>query len=205
MKKLVLFVAAALVSMQAINAQSKGEMYVSGSITLTAGSTSTKVTLDGNASKQKGSVPTTFSISPAFGYFVADKFRIGASIGVALQTAKAEGIRNTVTTFLAGPEVAYYIPLVGDLYLTPELGLYGGTAKYSEKEGSTTNSTNFGTFAAALNLVQFEYRASDRLGVAIGLINLSYTTSSKKIEKVKTAINTFSFSFSPSLSVRYYF
>ncbi len=214
MKKVIILLAAALMAGSAAFAQSKGDMYVGGGLTLGAGSTN----YSEGAYSVKGTNPTTFTIAPSFGYFVLDNLRVGAglSLGITGQST-GEGdskVRNNRTTFLVGPQVAYYLRLSDKLYYTPELGIYGGAVTETYKAGSVKVSQSGGAFKLGLSLAQVEFRATDKLAFAVDVMNLSYMNLSTKVDdvnedgepiKTKVSEGTFNFDINATLAVRYYF
>ncbi len=205
MKKVIILVMAALMAGQVAFAQSRGEMYVGGGLTLGAGSVSTTMKAGGISSTETTPAGTSFSISPSFGYFVLDNLRVSVSLNYGLESQKAGEIRNNTSSFLVGPEVSYYIPLADGLYYTPELGLYGGVAIEAYKSGSSTESVSMGAFGLGLNLIQLEFRPTYRLGLAVNIMGLQYINMSKTVEGVTMSANAFNFNFDAGLSVRYYF
>ncbi len=204
MKKII-FVVAAVLAGQVAFAQSKGDMYVGGGLTFGAGSVSTKMTAGGVSTTDKAPAATTFTISPSFGYFVADNLRVSVSLSYGLESQKSGDTRNNTSTFLVGPEVAYYIRLADRLYYTPELGIYGGVASEAYKTGSVKESVNMGAFGIGLNIVQVEFRPTEKLGFSVNVMGLNYVNMSKKIDGVNVSANVLDFNFDASLAVRYYF
>ncbi len=214
MKKIIVILAAALMAGSAAFAQSKGDMYAGGGLSFGAGSASEKQ----GTTTTKGTVPTTFAITPSFGYFILDNVRVGGSLTLDL-AGQSHGsgnskVKNNETTFLIGPEAAYYLRIADNLYYTPELGLYGGVASKSYKAGNTKESVSGGAFCLGLSLAQVEFRATDKLAFGVDLMNLQYLTTSYKVDdynssgekvKSKVASSTFKFNINATLSVKYYF
>ncbi len=204
MKKVIIFVMAAIMAGQVAFAQSKGDMYVGGGLSFNAGTVSTKMTVGGISSTESTPAATTFTITPSFGYFVADNLRLSVSMNYGLEAQKSDGLR-TASTFLVGPEFAYYLRLADRFYYTPELGVYGGVSTEAYKSGPSKESVSMGAFGVSLNLLQLEFRPVEKLGFAVNVMGLQYVNMSKTIEGVKVSANAFNFNFSSGIAVRYYF
>ncbi len=201
---------------------SQGTMYVGGGLTFGAGSSNVKMSANGLSESYKSPNPAEFTIAPSFGYFVADNLRVSLSLnyGISSQTDKNDNYKATESSssFLIGPEVAYYIRIADNLYYTPELGIYGGVTgnkeKYTSDNHSSEEKANAGTFGFGLSLAQVEFRPTPKLGFAVNVMNLKYFSKSKteteKISdteelKIKYTTGSFNFNFNATFAVRYYF
>lgn len=151
-KNLLVCLLLAVSAISMASAQQKGDKYVGGSLGL---STST-VIIDGSSG-----TTLNFGIEPEFGYFVADKLRIGGSLGYAL--SYNDGATHTVTV---GPGIAYYIRLADNFYYVPELFIgfeYVG-ARYIDGYG----------FGMGLSLVGFEFKPKPTIGISFNVLSLGY-------------------------------
>ena len=141
------------------NAQSKGDMYVGGNLGLRVSS------------------GTTFTINPEFGYFVADKWKVGAELGFTT-------VGNRFSVMASG---AYYLRIVDNLYYTPGVAIGGGFAK------------NANSFTVDLRLGAIEFQPVDNIALSLNVVNLDYT----RIYKSNNV--AFNLLYSPSIGFRYYF
>ena len=157
-------------------AQEKGDMNVGGSIGL-------GITAVGNDGLSESAV--TFSFAPEYSYFVVDNFRVGADLSLS--------IVEELTTFTVESAFSYYVKLVDKLYYTPELRIGGGLAA---SDGYST-----GLFSLGLDLFALEFKPSNRIGLSVSLVNMSF------IALPEVEINTFNFNLisSPQFGFRYYF
>ncbi len=205
MKKLITLLTICLLSATAAFAQNEGDMYAGGSISLGAGSYSTTVRQGGISSTDATPMTTTFSIAPTFGYFIADNMRVSASLGYGLESSGSKDNRTSISSFLIGPEFSYYVCLADNFYYTPEIGIYGGFSAYSQKLGSTTESTTMGAFGITLNFIQLEMRPIENISFSINIMSLEYVGASKTVNNVTYSSNNVRFNFDATIGVRYYF
>ena len=102
MKKIKIIIAVALLFTVNANAQiTKGNWMVGGTLNLSSAE-STSISNDIEY-KTKGS---GFSVNPNLGYFIADKFCIGTSVGFYF--SNPEGDNNNSTGITVGPFARYY-------------------------------------------------------------------------------------------------
>lgn len=89
------------------------------------------------------------------------------------------------------PNIAYYVPIVKNLYYVPELAIGGG---FMASEGESE-----GLFTMSLKLASLEYRPTSKFAFGVGLINLDYSRWSE--------INLVNFGIlsSPTVSFKYFF
>lgn len=190
-------------------AQQKGDMYVGGMLGFSAGSSSLIATNGSNTQTDKQPTPFTFSIQPEYGYFLTDNFRIGAVLGLDINTQKnSTESRLTTTMFSIGPQLAYYVEISDGFYYTPELTLSLSLGRLKEKITSSTSSKQGLTgFIGSLDLAAFEVRATEQLAISISLLSLSYeyTGFNMKNTDAKIGYSSFNFALSASVGVRYYF
>lgn len=184
MKKLFVCALAFLaVSAQSVSAQNKGDKYVGGML---------GVGVSANIIEGISSTSTSVGVAPEFGYFVADKFKVGAGIGYTLSIAGATSHVLTVC-----PNVAYYVRLCNNFYYTPafEFGLAYGHSAGLDGIG----------FGLGLSIVGFEFRPSQHFGLSVNLVSLSYAFLSYPDYGVNSNGVTFNLGVNPSVGVKYYF
>jgi hypothetical protein len=174
MKKMTfLFVVMAMFALTT-NAQKKEQMYVGGTLGF---STQTYF------AKGYSSTGCMFSVAPEFGYFVADRIKVGAELEY--------GISGGTHTLLVMPNVAYYLPIVDKLYYTPQFSIGGGF-------GAGSGYIN-GAFAFSLNIGALEYQPVQNMAISLSIVDLSYAYVNK------TNGLGFNFLTSPTVGFRYYF
>lgn len=186
MKKLsICLLAIFATSIFCTSAQQKGDMYVGGSFGIGTNSS----IIDGSSSTS-----LSFEIAPEFGYFVANNFRIGASLSYGISYNG-----STIHEFTIMPNLAYYLRICDNFYYTPGLEL--GFAL-----GASSGITMPG-FGMGLNLGSFEFRPTKKLGMSVNLLSFSYALMSHKNEYYSVNSNSVSFNLglSPSVGVKYYF
>jgi hypothetical protein len=175
MKKtfLLLFAMAALL-VSTSNAQEKGDKFVGGNL---------KFSVSSAGSNGFMNTGTYFSIAPEFGYFIADRVKVGCELGYE--------VSSNAHTIALTPNIAYYLPITDKLHYKPQLNIGGGIGIYSGYEA--------GVFNLGLELASFEYRPTERLGISTSLANLSYSL----IDKTNNV--NFNILYSPSVGFHYYF
>ena len=175
MKKIaILLIAIAALYISPSNAQKRGDRFFGGNL---------KFALSSSGSNGYMSTGTYCSIAPEFGYFVADRVKIGGGISYEFSSG-AHAIAIV-------PDITYYQPIADRLYYTPQLCIGGGLGTYFGYVA--------GVFTLSLNLASFEYKPIDKLGISACLINLNYNLIDRT--------NSFNFSilYSPSIAFHYYF
>jgi hypothetical protein len=183
MKKLLLSIIA-LCSIASLSAQKKGEMFVGGRL----GLSTTSVIIEGESSTGVG-----FQIAPEFGYFITDKFKVGASIEYSFD--------NSIHSFEIMPNIAYYARICNGFYYTPgfELGLAIGASENLTMPG----------FGLGLHLGSFEFRPTPKFGMSVNLLSFSYAVMSYRERDLNIKMNShginFNLGLSPSVGVKYYF
>ena len=172
----ILFILAALsaLGIMSLNAQEKGEKHIGGNI---------RFAVSSSGSNGHMSTGTYFSIAPEFGYFVADKIKIGSEISYEVSS-------NAHVVALM-PNMAYYQPIINGLYYTPQINIGGGVGIYSGYVA--------GIFTLTFNFASFEYKPTENIGISTSLMSLNYNL----IDRTKS-IN-FNVLYSPSISFHYYF
>ena len=167
-----------------LSAQNKGEKYVGGNV----GIATTSLIIDGDSASA-----IKFAIAPEFGYFVADKFKVGVLLGY--------GIESETHTLEIMPNIEYYVRLCDGLYYTPGLG-FGFVAGFSEGMAMPG-------FGLSLSLGSFEFRPTPKFGLSVGLLSLSYVYMTYKDDYYGFKLNTngvnFNLGINPSVGLKYYF
>lgn len=209
MKK-VLFFIAALVASATMFAQQKGEMCVGGNIGLNAGGQTLAVKAERISVSSSAASPFSFNISPEFGYFVTDKFKIGASLGYGVSTYEGA----THHQIMIGPELNYYKKLADKFYYTPGIGLYFGfyIEPLEDEMMKVTLMTPSLMFNIALNLLSCEFRPANHWAIAVNAsafaFTLRYRTESQ-LQDEKVAYSLYDYKFNLAMNVgvgvRYYF
>lgn len=171
MKRFIIAVFALLISCSAVSAQQKGDIYFGGM----AGVTIQAVSSNG------GSTSAGFLIQPEFGAFVADKCKLGISVGYALS--------GGIHTFTAAPNFSYYVRLCEGLYYTPTIE--AGFVMVA----SGGKSAGIGVGA---QLYSMEFRPTKRFGFTTNLASINFVAMS-------TAAFNFDLGVNPTVGVRYYF
>lgn len=173
-KTIFLLFAMTVLLVSTSRAQDKGDKFIGGNL---------KFAVSSAGSNGFMSTGTYFSIAPEFGYFIADKVKVGCELGYEV-SSNAHAIALT-------PNIAYYQPITDKLYYKPQLNIGGAIGIYSGYEA--------GIFNFILELASFEYRPTERLGISTSLANLSYSLVDKT-----NSIN-FNILYSPSVGFHYYF
>ena len=99
------------------------------------------------------------------------------------------------------PNLAYYVRLCDKFYYTPglELGFVSTFSKDLSMPG----------FGLDVNLGSFEFRPTNKLGISMNALSLSYAYRTYKESYSGVRINSnavdFSLGISPSIGVKYYF
>ncbi len=178
MKKFLVIAVAMILCTSAAFAQNKGDKYIGGY----AGVALQTMTIDG-----EGAYGASFGIRPEFGYFVADRLKIGASISYGIESGS-----NILTI---EPNISYYARLCDGLYYTPgiDLGFALGFA-----EGYT-----FPGFGVAANLGTLEFRPTDHFGFSANLFSLSFVFMS--MEGITGSVVNVNLGLTPSVGFKYYF
>ena len=180
MKKLILAVAFLILGCNVASAQQKGDMYIGGQ----AGVTVQSVTTDGYSESA-----TAFSIEPEFGYFVADKFKLGFSVGYA--------ISDSIHTLTVCPNIAYYVRLCDGLYYTP--GLEVGFAM------GTTDGFTMPGFGATLNAFSLEFRPTKHFGFTANILSVNAVVLNETEYNISTTAINCNIGMNPTIGFKYYF
>ena len=178
MKKFLVIVVAMVLCSSAAFAQQKGDKYIGGS----AGVVIQSIGIDGDSAVAAG-----FGIQPEFGYFVADKLKLGVSLGY--------GIDSGMHTFTLMPNISYYARLCDGLYYTPglELGFAMGASEGFVVPG----------FGLSAHLFTLEFRPSEHFGFSANLLSLNFVALTSGGATV--SVVDFNLGMSPTVGFKYYF
>lgn len=109
MKKVQLLLLSFVVATMAFAQQTKGDIYLGGSVNFGAGSSSTKV----GSTKNEGPKTFDFGIQPKVGYFISDKFSVGIDLGFSSENTKIDNSGTTTkysnTAYGGGVFARYYV------------------------------------------------------------------------------------------------
>lgn len=211
MKKLFLVIAALAVSVS-LSAQKKGDMYISGSFSITGSNTNTTV----NNTSTKAPNSTTFSIEPSYGYFVIDRLEVNLGLGYSLNKTRRSTDRDgnhlfsRQNVFEITPGVRYYIPICDKFYYTPGFNFSVGFGNQkSDIDKDTVNKKGVTEFGLALSVVAFEIKPCEHFGITLRAGSLSYSLDkvSEKSVNSSTTNNSVSFGLNTGAGIgfKYYF
>jgi hypothetical protein len=178
MKKLLVVLVAMLCCSATTFAQNKGDMYFGGY----AG-----VSIQAAGAEGDSAVGAAFGIQPEFGYFVANRLKIGASLGY--------GISAGTHTFTLTPNISYYLPLCDGLYYTP--GLEFGFALGAEDGFSMPG------IGLAAHFFTLEFRPSEHFGFSANLLSLNFVSLTKY--GITANVASFDIGVNPTIGFKYYF
>lgn len=170
MKRLLIVAAALLLGCSAASAQSKGDIYLGGmtGVAIQAGD---------------GGVGAGFTIQPEFGGFVADRCKLGISIGYA--------VSGGIHSLTACPNFSYYVRLCDNVYYTP--GIEAGFAM------AISGGAHPG-LGVGLHLFSMEFRPTKHFGFTANLASLNFVA----LANAGSALN-FDLGLNPTFGVKYYF
>lgn len=165
----------------------------------------------GNRNYYGSDVSGEVSVSAEMSKFLSKAFRLTLSASYALlvpdntSVARAHGLA-------VGPGAAFYFKLADHFYYTPEVGAFVTFGCIKSKRTSpyidlpTSLSPIPVGFSAAASLIAFEYRVSEKLGVAasMGSIQFSYTPDSDA-SKTGTTQTQIYLNGNSSIGLRFYF
>jgi outer membrane protein len=157
MKKILLTVFALTMFNVAFAQFNKGRMIVGGAVGF---QTTTE--------KQTGTTPTakenTFSLSPNFGYFVANKFAVGLNLNLSNTTEKYSGgsydYKIITRSFIASPFVRYYFG--PGIFVQGQYGI--GSAKSGYDDPSSSNTTKYAVSQWSLG-IGYAYFLNDHVAI----------------------------------------
>lgn len=224
MKKIILLSVMAIMGLT-LSAQKKGDMYVSGSFSISGGTESGMAKTGNTKINASEPLPFSFSFAPAFGYFIMDNLEVNASLGYKINRSAPNGnstadrnYYNFSHEFVISPGAKYYFPIVdGKFFYTPGAALsIGFDASSSRVNDNTVTKDPAGfIFGLGLDLVSFEFRPAEHIGVifSAGSFGWSLKSSTDKntaggVEtKTVSTTNTVNFGLNTGATIgfKYYF
>lgn len=210
MKKL--FLCFALVGMtSALSAQEGGDMLVSG--TLSWNASSTKATITSTTTTIK--TGSDFEILPQFHYFVIDNLAVGGAIGYSFAknpsgtTADNKQLFEKLGLLVIRPMASYYIAMSENFYFVPRIYVGVGFGKdkteITERETTEANAT---MFQMGLNILNFEFRPTDHIGIMFNAGDLRFqNVISKQDSDNRISDRSFAFNLNlgATIGINYYF
>lgn len=170
MKRFLIAAVTIILGCTAVSAQNKGDMYIGG----TAG-----IAIQASG----GGVGAGLVVQPEFSGFVADRCRLGVSVGYGL----SEGTHSITLC----PNFAYYVRLSDGLYYTP--GIEAGFVMAILRGA-------YPGVGVALNMFSLEFRPTKHFGFSANLISLNFMA----LKSAGSALN-FDMGVNPTFGVKYYF
>ena len=197
-RALFTFIAIVAVTFSA-SAQQEGEQTLGFNLGYNTGKTTTKVQVNNELSNTSSLLGgDNLSAGIEYGYFAADKLRVGFQIGYGY-TANADDAKSHALTIM--PNVAYYVRLAENFYYTPNFSIGFGLGIIEHNEYSDDNFTMHG-LATELQPLAVEFRPTKRFAMSVSLCSLQYTflsgSNSEKIfnTEITTKVNNNVFNFS---------
>ena len=146
-----------------------------------------------------------------FSKFLTDNFRVSISVLYGLEIPESPSVAR-IHAIAVGPSFAFYAKLADGLYLAPEMGGFATYGWYKMKNTSpyldipTSVSTIPAGFILAANLLSFEYKPSEKLGICVsaGSLQVAWSRESESSEKVNTNVEL-SLNGASSIGLRFYF
>ena len=200
-----------IAGMFTVSAQNKGDMYVSGSISMSGSNTKD---IMGDIS-EKTPMGFAMSIAPQFGIFVADNFDVHLGLEYSfISSPYSSGDTENYSVFSIAPGVSYYLNILDNkLFYAPGLDLAVGFGAVNDKyEGKKEKTAGITIFEVSLSLLSFEFRPVENFGISFRAGDLTYRFNQLKYTDVslgefKTNVNSFDFgfNFNAAIGFRYYF
>lgn len=164
-------------------AQTKGDMFISGSIAVEGGKQTVKWSEDSYSESESSPLDFLFQGGIEFGYFLANNFKVGLSVYIpylATPTDKDGGkwLKNQTLGIGLNPNIAIYTHITDRFYYAPEIGAQFEFGRYLEKlSNSEMYLYGYSGWGAYLNLISFEFRVSHKLAIGIHSGSLSYISA----------------------------
>lgn len=157
----------------------------------------------------------SFEITPQFHYFVIDKLSVGGAIGYSFtkdpnrnNSTNGDQLFDKSGLFIIRPMVSYYISLGEKFYYVPRFYVGAGFGKNkSEINDTDVTEQNTSMFQVGLNLLNFEFRPSDHIGIMFNAGDLGYRTDITKEGDNKLSNRSFSLGLNlgATIGFNYYF
>ena len=169
MKRFLIAAALLIMGIGAASAQQKGDKYFGG--------------MAGLAIQAGDGVGAALAIQPEFGGFVADKCRLGVSIGYA--------ISGGIHSLTACPNFSYYVRLCDNVYYTP--GIEAGFAM-------AISGGAYPGLGVGLHLFSMEFRPTKHFGFTANLASLNFVALASAGSTLQ-----FNLGVNPTVGFKYYF
>lgn len=169
-----------LASFSSLFAQSKGDMFISGSISANLGTQNISLSSGGFTTTESIPLESSFTLGVEYGYFVANQLKIGLGLFTAGTSTPTESknnkwLKNSTTAFGINPNLAYYVPISDNIHYTPE---FGSTIEFGTYKEAISTSSSYKTPCNAwqiyLSLIGFEFKISDNFSIGASAGTLSY-------------------------------
>lgn len=156
-----------------------------------------------------GSKTNTYSVEPRAGYFVSDRFLIGAGFSVTLKDLDVNGQTQNETQFAIGPFGRYYVPLAKSFFFFGEAGLNYSTQKSTIKIPALSDTEwTVNGFAAHIS-PGFAFFPARNIGIEFKIDAFEYRRMKQKsngAEQGKTsAFSVGTDLFTPMIGLQFYF
>lgn len=184
MKKLIaLTIILLTVGTCSLSAQNKGDMNIGGM--LGAGISSSFIHGMNNSTTSTINASASFE----FGYFIANKLKLGAEASYGFS---ADSFNIHAITI--GPNITYYARLTDNIFYTPSLTVCFAMA-------AAVGETIPG-FGIGINLFALEFRPTKRLGFTASVASMSYT---ELFDYEATSTFGINLGVNPTIGFKYYF
>jgi len=196
MKRLLLLTALALTGISLMAQPTTGKVFIGGDLLFAKGTEKEKV---GNTTSVTQEV-TQVQILPMAGYFISDKFAIGAQLGLSANVMKAPdgyATKRTYTGIVFSPFARYYlISGTAGLFAEGYLGLENGNYKYVTTLGDY--KTKYNLFETGVAVGAYYY-ISPKLALECKFGRLGYSSETETDENDdKDISNVFALKLDPS-------
>lgn len=195
MRKKVLLAIAMLISVASF-AQKKGDMSVTGIVSVDFGFYTTSFAENNYSTTEKVPYGTSFSVGADYGYFVADNLKLSLAVDVPVTNycmGKDENdkwLYNKSVSLATYPNVSYYVKLGERFYYTPEIGILFEWRKLKEQlTSSNVETSKIFSWGGYLDFLAFEYKVSERIAIATHIGSLygissdySYENTNKNVK-----------------------
>ena len=205
MKKLVLLIGIVIFSMN-VFAQSKGERYIATSLTASFEMSKYKIAYFNQEYEE--TEPGNFSIIPyvEYGRFANDNFRLSFAMGFPFRgyPQNAEWDFNKMFGVSLNPNMGFYIPITDRFYYAPEIGLSYELGLYGEDDFYLPDYRLYNIFLAYINAFAFEFRVTEKVGIAVQMGEIGYSFSKILGSSVLTR-QFYAYFNSGMITARFYF